>query len=125
MNIFRADFDWISLLFLAIAGIIGMAKGNKNKKKAMAPEGTFYPEAMKEEEYIPLVKEECNVSEERYTTFNFNEEIPELPNMSNYYQDPKPEPESSCPLQSLQEEETDFDLRQVIVVSEILKRPQF
>ena len=50
MNIFRADFDWISLLFLAIAGIIGMAKGNKNKKKAMAPEGTFYPEAMKEEE---------------------------------------------------------------------------
>ena len=121
MNLITADFNWISLVLIVVAGIIGMRKSRTGKSEhpseANLPE--FEPWAAEPEEEHWDEKEwerpeEVSVS-------------PEIPEDSDHLSQVCPEkdlPESTT-TEEEQEEHPSFDIRQAIISSEILKRPEF
>lgn len=129
MNISTAEFDWISLLFLAGAGIIGMIKARQGGQKKMVKD-IFTPDLPdsyeEEEDEIPEYRKNVQeVTEERWRTETLVEEpVP----TTDYYREIVPESGLS---KNFTEEETEeevhphFDIRQAVISSEILKRPQY
>lgn len=123
MNIITADFNWISFLIIIVATVIGMVKSNSKKqvRKPVFQEPDFQME------------EDENETEEYYTTTEYtplqqDHTAMELP--GDHYrvrQEEKLQEES--PIYNETEEDNEeharFDIRQAIISSEILKRPQF
>lgn len=119
MNISFAGFDWISVLIIVVAGIMGLVKStNANKKK---PHPVFS---------MPFEEEE-EEEEEGYTS-PMEHKITELSDMESVISDDYyPKKQSADRLErseNAEEEEIQapvFDIRQAIISSEILKRPEF
>ena len=113
MNISTAEFDWISLILVIGAGLIGWIKSNNAKKTQVPPVFEQPGQIGEEEEILPNVEE--------YT-------ITENKDVSDYYRDPKVmiDDRDELPAEENEEEEhVQFDIRQAIISSEILKRPQY
>lgn len=111
MNIFMADLDWGTLLIIGI-GLLKVLKDLWSKKKETpAVEKPVYAETWEEEE------EET-------------EEIVEKPTIV-YYKKEEAEEMSEIPVPQVVEEPEEegekihFDIRQAVISSEILKRPEF
>lgn len=126
MNIITADFNWISLLIIVVATVIGMVKSN-TKKEARKP--VF--------QHPDLTEEEDMKMGEWYTKIEKEEIADNKPTQKNmpgdYYKTmPKEEKkEQSSVFQTEPEEEevvekhTSFDIRQAVIASEILRRPEY
>ncbi len=127
MNIITADFNWISLLVIVIALVIGMMK-SKTKKTMERP--VFFPP-----EYEP--KEE---TEEWYTVPEFSDgredfrkdtdtaresEVIVEPSQSAIEYQPFEDTPVFHDVEEKEEEPVRIDLRQAIISSEILRRPDF
>lgn len=120
MNISTAEFDWISLLFLAGAGLIGVIRAKQGGQKKMVKD-IFAPD-------LPDSYEEEEIPEYRGHTGEVREENG-YTETSDYYRERVPASDLSV---NFAGEETDqeedyphFDIRQAIISSEILKRPQY
>lgn len=123
MNIITADFNWISFLIIIVATVIGMVKSNSKKqvRKPVFQEPDFQME------------EDENETEEYYTTTEYTplqQDIAAMELPGDHYhirQEEKLQEES--PIYQEAEEDNEeyarFDIRQAIISSEILKRPQF
>ena len=129
MNVLQAGFDWISLLIIVIAGIIGMVKSTKAQKKRQQP--TFSPSYPEEEE-----KPEQDWTEEKELSTYFDDLLSKTPQKEeltmpgDYYQASKPvQEEVKDTIDTFEEDKKEeiahFNLRQAIISSEILKRPEF
>ncbi|MFR3330908.1 MAG: hypothetical protein ACLTSL_12250 [Odoribacter splanchnicus] len=123
MNISAAEFDWISLILVIGAGFIGWIKSN-NAKKTQVPPVFEQPDPIGEEEEILPNVEEYTITE--------NKDISDEPVIqevvADYYRDPKvtADVRNELPTEENEEEEhVQFDIRQAIISSEILKRPQY
>lgn len=128
MNIITADFNWISLLVIVIVWIIGMMR-SKTKKTVERP--VFFPpeydtqEDEKEEGYT--VSDFSDRKEESWIAANTarESEVTIEPSKSamNY------RPFENTPVfqddEEKEEEPIRIDLRQAIISSEILRRPDF
>lgn len=129
MGIIKADFDWISLLVIAVAGIIGMIKSG-TKKTPDRPVNI-------PREYVPEMQEEETVEWFNDRDMNrknpFQEEVEEIMIQGDYYKQPEEHTEANDPLdtfipeqENLENEElAHFNLRQAIISSEILRRPEY
>lgn len=123
MNISTAGFDWISLILVIGAGLIGWIKSN-NAKKTQVPPVFEQPDWIgEEEESLPDVEE---------YTITENQDVSDEPVIqevgTDYYRDPKvmTDDRNELPTEENEEEEyVQFDIRQAIISSEILKRPQY
>lgn len=120
MNISTAEFDWISLILVIGAGIIGWIKSNDTKKKRVPPVYE-HPDWGGEEESLQNV--------ERYT-ISEDQELSVEPIVqeatADYYRDPKISVDNDLQTEENEEEEhIYFDIRQAVISSEILKRPQY
>ena len=109
MNISTAEFDWISLILVIGAGLIGWIKSNNAKKT--------------QEEILPNIEE---------YTITENKDVSDEPVIqeivADYYRDPEVmiDDRNELPAENNEEEEhVQFDIRQAIISSEILKRPQY
>ena len=119
MNISTAEFDCISLILVIGAGLIGWIKSN-NAKKTQVPPVFEQPGQIGEEEEIEgyTITENKDVSDEPV--------IQEV--VADYYRDPEVmiDDRNELPAENNEEEEpVQFDIRQAIISSEILKRPQY
>ena len=117
MNISTAEFDWISLILVIGAGLIGWIKSNNAKKTQVPPVFEQPGQIGEEEEILPNV-EDKDVSD--------GPVIQEI--VADYYRDPKVmiDDRDELPAEENEEEEhVQFDIRQAIISSEILKRPQY
>ena len=103
MNISTAEFDWISLILVIGAGLIGWIKSNNAKKTQVPPVFEQPGQIGEEEEILPNV-EEYTITENK----DVSDDRDELPAEENE-----------------EEEHVQFDIRQAIISSEILKRPQY
>lgn len=130
MNIIKADFDWISLLVVVVAGVIGMIKSGTKKTQSRSID---IPR-----EYIPEMQEEETV--EWFNDIDIKENVPsqeyveEVIVQGDYYKQPekeRSEADNSTPLFMPEKEEMEneelkhFNLRQAIISSEILRRPEY
>lgn len=124
MNIITADFNWISLLIIIVATVIGMIKSNSKKEKRRP----IFPE--------PYMEGEENEIEEDYTNpviITEQEIISKKEKFvpGDYYREPiQTEKQENSPIyQSDKEEKNEeyfqLDIRQAIISSEILRRPEF
>lgn len=131
MDIVKADFDWISLLVVVIAGVIGMIKSGSRKKPGRPVD---LPR-----QYSPEIQEEETVEWFNNTDYfdktSSEGNIEEIIVQGNLYERPD---EQSEPVENVQEytftsENTEqeneelkhFNLRQAIISSEILRRPEY
>lgn len=125
MNIITADFNWISFLIIIVATVIGMLKSNSKKqvRKPIFQEPDFQLEEEDDE----------NESEERYTNAEYTPLLQDIADMElpgdHYGIQQKEKLQEESPISNETEEDneeyTRFDIRQAIISSEILKRPQF
>lgn len=123
MNIITADFNWISFLIIIVATVIGMVKSNSKKqvRKPVFQEPDFQME------------EDENETEEYYTTTEYTPLQQDLASMElpgDHYRIQQEEKlQEDSPIYNETEEDNEerirFDIRQAIISSEILKRPQF
>lgn len=116
MNLIIADFNWISFVLIIVAGIIGMIKSNARKSRY--PSAPLDLEVYEEEETEK--KYGCEEERERKeiqvpTDNDFSEEIVLK----------KERPDCSVMEEDEEEYHSQFDIRQAIISSEILKRPEF
>lgn len=127
MNIITADFNWISFLIIVVAAIIGVVRSNAKKQ---SPKPVFnLPDFQEQEEEDQKIEEEY--TEPVYVaTFETQQEEVKLP--GDYYREPKETLQEESPVHHALEEEGEeeerhaqFDIRQAIISSEILRRPQF
>lgn len=124
MNIITADFNWISFLIIVVAAIIGVVRSNAKKQ---GPKPVFnFPDFQEEEEEDQKIEE--GYTEPKYVTITEIQKEEVKPE-GDYYREPKETPQEESPIYQAQEEEEErhaqFDIRQAIISSEILKRPQF
>lgn len=123
MNISTAEFDWISLILVIGAGLIGWIKNN-NAKKTQVPPVFEQPDWVGEEEEILSNVEEYTIAKNQ----NVSDESVIQKVGTDYYRDPKimADNRNELPTEENEEEEhVQFDIRQAIISSEILKRPQY
>lgn len=123
MNIITADFNWISFLIIIVATVIGMVKSNSKKqvRKPVFQEPDFQME------------EDENETEEYYTTTEYTplqQDIAAMELPGDHYRIQQEEKlQEDSPIYNETEEDNEerirFDIRQAIISSEILKRPQF
>ena len=126
MNIITADFSWISFLILIVAVIIGFVKSANAKKQAQKPVfqfPDFYEEDNNEEPLEPVYAR---------TEYTPSTEMSEDDVMiSDDYREPQQEEIALFQIGEAETEETSgeeerhFNLRQAIISSEILRRPEF
>lgn len=134
MNIITADFNWISLLIILGASIFGMIKSN-SKKTAQKP---FYPEP-------DYTNEEYEDADERYIVYEsakdkeleqvlenrFQPETAIHEITDDYYNPVLEEAKKESPVyasgteEENEEESVYFDIRQAVISSEVLRRPEF
>ena len=87
MNISTAEFDWISLLFLAGAGIVGMIKARQGGQKKMVKD-IFAPDQSNSYE-----EEEDEIPEYRKNVVEVTEALVEEPvPATDYYREIVPAP---------------------------------
>lgn len=120
MNLITADSSWISFLIVIVTIIFSVIKSNAKKpaRKPAFPSPDFEPYADEEkekEELTSLVKQE-------------KEDYDSLP--GDYYSQKDATLKGEKAGDDSSEEETDIhaprlDIRQAIISSEILKRPEF
>lgn len=128
MGIVKADFDWISLLVVVVAGIIGLIKSG-TKKTSGKP--VHIPS-----EYRPGMQEEKTV--EWLNDFDSKDEAAQQEYMEeiisgDYYKQPEEQPQEDSLIYTPVSEEAEreeeelkhFNLRQAIISSEILRRPEY
>lgn len=123
MNISTAGFDWISLILIIGAGLIGWIKRNNEKKNQVPPVFEQPDWVEEEEEILPNIEE--------YTIVE-NQDIPDEPVVqemdADCYREPQVMADNKNELpteENEKEEHVQFDIRQAIISSEILKRPQY
>lgn len=121
MNWITADFNWISLVLIAVAGIIGVRKSRSGKSDR--PFETNLPEF----DSWTAEPEEEHWDEEEWERTEATSVSPEIPEDSDHWSPVSPEKETpeSTAAEEEQEEHPSFDIRQAIISSEILKRPEF
>ena len=122
MNLITADFNWISLVVIMVAGIIGMLKSRSGK--SAYPSETNFPE------FEPWAEEpeEEHFEEKAWERIEETPVSPEPPEVADHSWQACPEEEPSAHTASEEEREEGqpaFDIRQAIISSEILKRPEF
>ena len=111
MNISTAEFDWISLILVIGAGLIGWIKSNNAKKTQVPPVFEQPGQIGEEEEILPNVEE---------YTITENKDVSDGPVIQEI------DDRDELPAEENEEEEhVQFDIRQAIISSEILKRPQY
>lgn len=125
MNIITADFNWISFVIIIVATVIGMVKSN-NKKQPRRPD--YEDQDFETEEGNVMVGDYTNQDFERLKATLQQKEERGLP--GDYYAPINEQPaETSLTYQDEEEENgethTVLDIRQAIISSEILRRPQF
>lgn len=134
MDIIKAEFDWISLLVVVVAGIIGLIK-SATKKAPARPAGIpreYTPETEKEEtvEWLNDIDIKENFRENYQKAERFGEVMPE----GDYYKQPEKSMEEEKPLfegyvelekEAEREEAHRFNIRQAVISSEILRRPEY
>ena len=132
MNLITADFNWISFLIIIVATVIGMVKSNskKNVRKPAFPMPDFEP-YQNEEEYT--ISDNMPIPVESFQDESAAEE-PQLQVTptglpGDHYKDSIEKSLKDSPIYaSVAEEEKEslhWDLRQAIISSEILRRPEF
>lgn len=139
MNIITADFNWISLIITVIALIIGITKANskKHSSKPVFQEPDFdMKEKVKTDETVEYQPEFKEIRNQRYvepetTLFEAYPQQKEEEMCGDYFT-LKKEAAKISPIYEIAGEEeeqtemqTSFDIRQAIIDSEILRRPQF
>ena len=117
MNLITADFNWISFALVIIAGIIGMIKSNTRKSEC--PSASLAPESCEEEE----MKEKCFYEEEWEKTEDI--QVLKANNSSEEIVLKEKTPVCFPGEEDKEEHHSQFDIRQAIISSEILKRPEF
>ena len=123
MNISTAGFDWISLILVIGAGLIGWIKSNNAKKNQVPPVFERPDWIGEEEEVVPNVEEYVITESQDFSDEPVIQEV-----VADYYRDPKvmADDRNESPTEENEEEEhVQFDIRQAIISSEILKRPQY
>ena len=128
MDILTADFDWISLLLVLGAGVFGLIKSSNDQKKKRRTSLPPYMPQFETEEEEETEDENYTLSDPvkdaRYTDIFVNEVV--VPK-TDYCQEKTPEFEKE-PEQVEEKEEIytpHFDIRQAVISSEILKRPEY
>ena len=125
MGIVKADFDWISLLVVVVAGIIGMIKsGTKKTSHNPVDIPREYVSEMEREETVEWFNDP-----DIPTKFSVQENREEMSMPGDSYKETEEQPLFS----SVPEENTElenealrhFNLRQAIIGSEILRRPEY
>lgn len=121
MNVITADFNWFSLLILVIAAVIGIIKSMNANKQGKKP--AFE---------LPDFGEEKDILEEYINPEFETKDCQQLnPNQSFDYDVTKKEVEiiNEPFIMQTEDEETatqpEFNIRQAIISSEILRRPKF
>lgn len=121
MNVITADFNWFSLLILVIAGVIGIVKSMNANKQGKKP--AF--------ELPDFGEENDSLEEDINPEFETKDYQQSNLNQSFDYDVTKKEVEIiDEPVSTqTQDDETatqpEFNLRQAIISSEILRRPEF
>lgn len=125
MGIVKADFDWISLLVVVVAGIIGMIKSG-TKKTSHSPVDIpreYVPEMEREEtvEWFndPDIATKSSAQENREEMSMPGDSYKETEEQPLFISVPEEDTESE------NEELRHFNLRQAIIGSEILRRPEY
>lgn len=124
MNVSLAGFDWISLLLIVIAGIIGLVKSSNAQKKRQQP---IFPKPYREEDDIET-NDEGNYATPEFTgnTETISTPMPEPLFSTDYYRKREPEKKNTLIVDDDDDDEVpQLDIRQAIISSEILKRPEF
>lgn len=126
MDIVKADFDWISLLLVVGAGVIGLIK-SASKKTPPAPGRIPPPYTTEANEDETVEWHTDTVSYKPETIQTMEEEIP----LSDYYKKPEKETADTNTILFNPDQETEqenrfqLDIRQAIISSEILRRPEY
>ncbi len=132
MNIITADFNWISLLAIVMVYVVGMMRSKMMKSKT--------EKTMEKPVFFPPEHDSGGKTEEGYTVSEFSDR------REGVLEDMDSTCESEVPIESAQpatvyqmfenkpalhdgeeeeEESVCLDLRQAIISSEILRRPDF
>lgn len=127
MNIITADFNWISFLIVIVATIIGIVRSNGRKgdpKPVLQDEPELEPEA---DMMVQVANRFNNLQQEQeavqHAASSFPGEACRVPEKDNPN---KPEnPACSSVSEEEQENPLQFDIRQAVISSEILRRPEF
>lgn len=120
MSIVKADFDWISLLIMVGAGIIGLikAQGKEKGTKVRPREHTSSSENREKVEWFNIPENEENTIEKQEESI-----------LAGDYYRAQTENKSDEFQPMTEEEETEntysFDVRQAIISNEILRRPEY
>lgn len=127
-----SGFDWFSILAILVAGGISIFKGLSNKSKKQSATIPRHPEYTDQEE------EGNDTMVEGYNIFTVKEEeVPEISvehfSAGDYYKEPVKETEDIHSIHTdvhaedvtEENEYQDFDIRQAVISSEILRRPQY
>lgn len=125
MNIITADFNWISFLIVIVATIIGMVRSNVRK---VAPKPVFQdePELEPEADMMVEVTNRFNKQEQETVQLadsSFSGKAYSVPGKDN--QSKLENPVYSSDSEKEQENPLQFDIRQAVISSEILRRPEF
>ncbi|MEG0796503.1 MAG: hypothetical protein RR397_08395 [Odoribacter sp.] len=128
MIICTADLDWISIVILAIAGLGSLIKAFEKKKQQQKPE--FQQPEERDEEMLDEIEEEYTNYKSKVKEASYSVET--IPSTDYYKKTMTPslkEEKENLTLLSVEEEEKEenphFDIRQAIISSEILNRPQY
>ena len=115
MNIITADFNWISLLLIVGGAIFSIIKSynKKNEEKSLLQNTDI--EIENESDYIYQENESVYDEVERYATAKKADPIPVV----------SIEEEAIESDSISEEEEFQLDIRQAIIGSEILRRPEY
>lgn len=123
MGILKADFDWISLLVILVAGIIGLIKATKKEKMSGSAGIPSEHTSSSEDATVEWLNNSENNGES--TIQSKKESIL----AGDYYGLRKGTIREEKFEQLTNEEETEntysFDIRQAIISSEILRRPEY
>lgn len=119
MSIIKADFDWISLLIMIGAGIIGLIKAQgKGKRTKTSPRRyTSSSEDKKVEWFNMPAKEEVIIEKQEESILAGDYYRAQTENKSDEFQPMTEEVET--------ENTYSFDVRQAIISNEILRRPEY
>lgn len=119
MSIIKADFDWISLLIMIGAGIIGLIKAQgKGKRTKTSPRRyTSSSEDKKVEWFNIPAKEEVIIEKQEESILAGDYYRAQTENKSDEFQPMTEEVET--------ENTYSFDVRQAIISNEILRRPEY
>lgn len=129
MSIVKADFDWISLLVVVVAGIIGLIKSNTKKTtpKPVADMPRGFMSENPDEETVEWFN-----NTDYAESISLQQEFEETKMQGDYYKQPETLPEENpdfaCTSGDIEmeiEELKHFNLRQAIISSEILRRPEY